>query len=175
MEKHVVTLATMKGGSGKSTMAVCLAAHWWHTGRRVALIDADPQESVVRWRETGTTLKDLHCVSADGAGIASTIDDLLQRGFDRVVVDTPGFRSPVTDIAVGKAGLCLIPVRPSPVDFEVAADEVELIVDLKAAGSEGPVAYRFVLSQLISAHASRDGSRWISPPTIGSCPPCGVC
>ena len=124
MEKHVVTLATMKGGSGKSTMAVCLAAHWWHTGRRVALIDADPQESVVRWRETGTTLKDLHCVSADGAGIASTIDDLLQRGFDRVVVDTPGFRSPVTDIAVGKAGLCLIPVRPSPVDFEVAADEV---------------------------------------------------
>ena len=150
MKQRVITLATMKGGSGKSTIAVCLAAHWWHTGRRVALIDADPQRSVMRWRDAGTTLTDLVCVAADGASIGAVIRDLLDKDFERVVVDTPGFRAPVTDTALEMAGLCLIPVRPSPVDFEVAADEVEMIADLKATGSEGPMAYRFVLSQLIS-------------------------
>lgn len=149
MEHRVVTLATMKGGSGKSTIAVCLAAHWWHTGRRVALIDADPQHSVVRWRDGGTSLAELHCVAADGTTIDSAIRDALDRGFERIVVDTPGFRAPATDTALGMSALCLIPVRPSPVDFEVAADEVEMIADLKAAGSEGPIAYRFVLSQLV--------------------------
>lgn len=150
MEKRVVTLATMKGGSGKSTLAVCLAAHWMHAGKRVVLVDADPQQSVIRWRDTGTTLEDLPCMPADDESIATTIDGLLSGGYERVVVDTPGFRAPVTDTAVTMAGLCLVPVRPSPVDFEVAADEVELIADLKASGSEGPAAYRFVLSQLIS-------------------------
>lgn len=57
MKRRVVTLATMKGGSGKSTIAVCLAAHWWHRGRRVALIDADPQRSVIRWRDASAGIK----------------------------------------------------------------------------------------------------------------------
>ena len=149
MKRRVLTLATRKGGSGKSTIAVCLAAYWWHKGRRVALIDADPQRSVIRWRDAGTTLADLDCVAADDASIAAVVTNLLDRDFERVVVDTPGFRAPVTDTALEMAGLCLIPVRPSPVDFEVAADEVEMIADLKATGSEGPIAYRFVLSQLV--------------------------
>lgn len=149
MKRRVVTLATMKGGSGKSTIAVCLAAHWWHRGRRVALIDADPQRSVIRWRDAGPTLTDVDCVAADGTSTSAVIRDLLDRDFERVVVDTPGFRAPATDAALEMAGLCLIPVRPSPVDFEVAADEVERIADLKARGSEGPIAYRFVLSQLV--------------------------
>ena len=150
MKRRVITLATMKGGSGKSTIAVCLAAHWRHMGRRVAVIDADPQRSVMRWRDAGTTLTDLDCVAAEGANIGAVITDLLDRDFERVVVDTPGFRAPVTEAALEMAGLCLIPVRPSPVDFEVAADKVEMIADLKSTGSEGPLAYRFVLSQLIS-------------------------
>jgi len=149
MKRRVVALATMKGGSGKSTVAVCLAAQWWNQGRSVALVDADPQRSVLRWRDAGAPLAGLTCVAADGASIGVVINDLLDRGVERVVVDTPGFRAPVTDTALEMAGLCLIPVRPSPVDFEIAADKVELIAELRAAGAEGPIAYRFLLTQLI--------------------------
>lgn len=149
MKRRVIALATMKGGSGKSTVALCLAAHWWKQGRKVALIDADPQRSVMRWQQSGDALSGLECVPADDATVRDVISGFLDRGMDRIVVDTPGFRAPVTDIAITMAGLCLIPVRPSPVDFEVAADKVDLIAELKAAGAEGPVAYRFVLTQLV--------------------------
>ena len=44
----IITVATMKGGSGKSTLASCLAVHWQLKGRRAAIIDADPQSTLVR-------------------------------------------------------------------------------------------------------------------------------
>lgn len=149
MKRRVVALATMKGGSGKSTIALCLAAHWQRRGDRVAIVDADPQRSVLRWRNAGTALEGLVFADANDGNIGEVIADLLAQDVDRVVVDTPGFRAPVTETAITMAGLCLIPVRPSPVDFEIAADEVDMIAELKAAGNEGPEAYRFVLTQLI--------------------------
>ena len=42
----VITLATSKGGAGKSTLARSLAAHWFALGHRPALVDADPQRSL---------------------------------------------------------------------------------------------------------------------------------
>ena len=43
----IITVATMKGGSGKSTVASCLAVYWHLRGRRPTLIDADPQRSIM--------------------------------------------------------------------------------------------------------------------------------
>src|SRR6266480_3406843 len=45
---QIITVATMKGGSGKSTVASCLAVHWHLGGRRPTIIDADPQRSIAR-------------------------------------------------------------------------------------------------------------------------------
>jgi cellulose biosynthesis protein BcsQ len=39
----IVLVASGKGGTGKSTLALALAEVWASTGRRVALVDADPQ------------------------------------------------------------------------------------------------------------------------------------
>ena len=46
--RQIITVATMKGGSGKSTIASCLAVHWHLCGRRSTIIDADPQRSIAR-------------------------------------------------------------------------------------------------------------------------------
>ena len=47
---NVVTLASRKGGAGKSTLTAHLAACAYAAGRRCLLIDADPQGSLTLWQ-----------------------------------------------------------------------------------------------------------------------------
>ena len=46
---NVVTLASRKGGAGKSTLTAHLSACAHAAGRRCLVIDADPQGSVTLW------------------------------------------------------------------------------------------------------------------------------
>src|ERR1700752_1503907 len=50
-DMHVLALVTQKGGSGKSTLAVGLAVAAMENGERVAVIEADPQGTITKWRE----------------------------------------------------------------------------------------------------------------------------
>jgi len=44
----VITLATPKGGTGKSTLSSGLAAYWFALGRKPALVDAEPTETLAK-------------------------------------------------------------------------------------------------------------------------------
>lgn len=44
-----IVVVNPKGGSGKTTIAVTLAAYFAHNGRKTALMDFDPQASSMRW------------------------------------------------------------------------------------------------------------------------------
>jgi chromosome partitioning protein len=47
----IVALLNQKGGVGKTTLALHLAGAWARQGRRVTVIDADPQGSALDWSE----------------------------------------------------------------------------------------------------------------------------
>ena len=135
----------MKGGSGKSTAAMCLAACWMTRGLKAGVVDADTSMTAARWAGAGEALADLSVRSAGDGDILGAVESLEQQGTERIVIDTPGFRLPGADRAVLRADLIVVPIRPSPVDFQVAADTVELVSELTA--DRTPVPLRFLMTQ----------------------------
>jgi chromosome partitioning protein len=141
----IITVATMKGGSGKSTVASCLAVYWHLRGRHPTLIDADPQRSIMRLAARERALGGVAVVEDATEDAAKTARRLA--GSDGlVIIDTPGFRSRTTMDCLAAADFLLIPVKPSPFDVDRMLDTVSILTD-RADGRQPP--FRCLLTQTI--------------------------
>jgi len=116
----VVAVAQQKGGSGKSTIAANLAAVLAAGGRRVALLDTDPQGSVTRWhqerRRHADRVAPLLFDHPSGWRVPAALDR-LRRAHDVVVLDTPPHAGTDAKVAIRAADLVLMPLQPSPADL----------------------------------------------------------
>ena len=128
MTGTVITVATMKGGSGKSTVASCLAVHWHLSGRRPILIDADPQRSIVRLAARELALGGVPVIEDASEDAAKTARRFAYGG-GPVIIDTPGFRSKTTLECLGAADFVLVPVKPSPFDVDRMLDTLGILTD----------------------------------------------
>jgi chromosome partitioning protein len=140
-----IAVATLKGGSGKSTLAAALAVRWHLQGLKACIVDADPQHSLVRLAQREQSLAGLpvHECGDSGEQLRESIARLRPQ-FDRVVVDTPGFRAATTLEALSLADLVLVPVKPSPLDVDVMLDTARALL----GGSLGqPRRFVCVLAQ----------------------------
>ena len=124
----IITVATMKGGSGKSTVASCLAVYWHLRGRRPTLIDADPQRSIVRLAARERALGGVAVVE-DATEEASKTARRLAGNSGLVIIDTPGFRSKTTLDCVAAADFLLVPVKPSPFDVDRMLDTLGILTE----------------------------------------------
>jgi chromosome partitioning protein len=106
----VLVAATGKGGAGKSTTVACLASHWHKSGRKVGLVDCDPNQTLTRWHAKGSALSEMTLqTQLDEHAIIPTIAEMAQ-GHDIVLVDCAGFGNQAMVFAIGAADLVLIPV-----------------------------------------------------------------
>jgi chromosome partitioning protein len=124
----IITVATMKGGSGKSTVASCLAVYWHLRGRRPTLIDADPQRSIVRLAARERALGGVAVVE-DATEEASKTARRLAGNNGLVIIDTPGFRSKTTLDCIAAADFLLVPVKPSPFDVDRMLDTLGILTE----------------------------------------------
>ena len=119
---HVITLASRKGGAGKSTLSAQLAAHAFTAGKRVHVIDADPQGSLKLWhsrRPPGITL------STPERGIDRPLAFAMVEGAEFVFIDTAPTLWVVVQEAIRAATLALIPARPGFFDIAAVQETVK--------------------------------------------------
>lgn len=123
----VVAVAQRKGGAGKSTVAANLAATLACEGRRVALLDIDPQQTLARWHaqrvatgangdRTAGALADLDFDAPSGWRVPGALDR-LRASHDVVILDTPPHAETDAKLAIRGADLVLVPLQPSPADL----------------------------------------------------------
>ena len=126
MAHSIITVATLKGGSGKSTVAASLGVYWHLNGHRVTLLDTDPQRSIVRLAAREKALAGIPVVEDASDSAWETARQLAQTG--RVIIDTPGFRSEASSAALAVANFVLVPVRASPLDVDRMLDALSMLV-----------------------------------------------
>jgi chromosome partitioning protein len=135
---RIIVVANEKGGSGKSTVAMHIAIALMKTGRRVASIDLDSQQQTFThyienrraWAvHIGRALDIPNHICLDEAAqdewarrqaLAAAVI-ALARTCDFVVVDTPGYESPLTRAAHAIADTLVTPLNDSFVDLDVLA------------------------------------------------------
>lgn len=130
MLPKVITIAQQKGGAGKTTIAAHLAVALSQKGKRVAIIDIDPQGSLTAWyniREErfGQGYTGLNFLSASGWRVTSEITRLKQT-HDIIIIDSPPHTETEAKTAIRAADLVIIPVQPSPTDLWATKATVEL-------------------------------------------------
>src|SRR5262249_555894 len=119
-DMHVLALVTQKGGSGKSTLAVGLAVAAMAEGERVALIEADAQGTVSKWKDRRAHPFPRVERVADPTDIEQVVARLKADGIWLAIVDTAATNNALALRAIALADFCLIPARPTPADIEAA-------------------------------------------------------
>jgi chromosome partitioning protein len=129
-QSMILTLASRKGGCGKTVLAMVIASALAEQGADVALLDTDPNGSVHRWATDIHRGAKIHAYAeADAERLADLLPTLAER-HTVVVADTAGFGNQAATVAAAAADFVLVPVAPGEADVMEAQRTISFVAGL---------------------------------------------
>jgi chromosome partitioning protein len=142
---RILTVASWKGGSAKTTFATNLAVNLASLGYCVAAVDADPNRHLAGWFEIAEGVA-LTCTAESREDhIAEHIRARAERS-DMVIVDTAGFHNATAVQAMAIADFVGIPIMPDRASVIEAIRTARQVVALGTAAGHA-IPYRIIKSR----------------------------
>ena len=129
-----LAIVSQKGGSGKTTISVHLAACAAKEGKVVVLLDLDPQGSCYSWFSTRADSGEMAALKINNRELPSILNDLQNPNIaegqikpDLVIIDTAPHSNDSAAAAIELADFVLVTCRPSRFDLEAVVTTMDLI------------------------------------------------
>ena len=133
-----VAIASQKGGAGKTTLAIHLAAAAARAKLVTLIVDTDPQATASRWGQWrgGAEPEVIDCASPPL--LPKKLAEAAALGAELAVIDTPPHADSMAAAACRAADLILIPCRPRAFDLDAIQTTADLV---KASGKPAFVVF----------------------------------
>ena len=130
----IISFVNQKGGVGKTTSAINVAASLKRRNYKIGFIDADPQGSATQWHsvEDNTAFEIMHHPEPISKG---EINELSQ-DFDFLVIDAPPAIGDITKSILAVTDLSIIPLSPSSLDIWSCKGTLEMVDEARQENPE---------------------------------------
>lgn len=136
----IISAINEKGGTGKSTIATNLAVALHRQGKRVVLVDADPQGTARDWRAQSPEGADLPPVlGVDRHQMLAS--SLAGVSADIIVIDAPAKAESMAAAIIRVSHVALLVMQPSAADVWASAAAVKLVQARRDAGGQIDAAF----------------------------------
>lgn len=136
-----IAVGNLKGGTGKTTLAINIASEFSARGQKTMLYDADPQGSAAQWASMqGIAVQCIHLPLTDDAthiDVERWLRTVKGTKTDIVLIDLPPIIGRSTEAALFVCQLFLCPVKASGLDLSATQKAVNLVHDAQELQGDG--------------------------------------
>lgn len=145
----IITLASSKGGVGKSTLTGCLAGAWAAAGDTVHIVDLDSNRTISRWFSDATRRpRQITLAAPDPSNLTEHLESIIElEDPNLILIDVAGNYERALTHAVVRAHLTLIPATPTEADLFEASRIAKHITILFNSLKQQPL-YRLALNRV---------------------------
>ena len=129
----ILTVGNIKGGVGKTLLAVNIATALAHRGQDVLVIDGDEQGSAATFAEIRAEIADkatFATIRLQGVSIRQQMKQLRDK-YDEIVIDVGGRDTGSLRAALTVADVLLVPFQPRSVDLWAGAQMGALVAEAR--------------------------------------------
>jgi chromosome partitioning protein len=123
----IIAMSKPKGGAGKSTTALLLATYLAERGAKVCVLDADPNQPILDWKENGNTASTLEVIG--GIKESNLMEHVERLDHQFVIIDLEGTASLLVSRAIALSDFVIVPLQASAVDVRQAGKAIRTIRD----------------------------------------------